>query len=347
MPWVPPMECCRDTPEKKESRRIAAQLKEWRKQFEAEVKLLLLGAGDSGKSTLAKQMKIIHMKGFSNVERNTYKALIVNNIISSMKILVSRTKDIQNTEAAVRLSQVPDTPKVLTPELARDVKELWADSAIQSTLENATFYIMENIKHYFDDIDRIVAEGYVPSDEDILKSRAQTAGIYETEFDMEGAHFKMIDVGGQRTERRKWVHCFDGVTAVLFCVAMSEYDQLLFEDGKTLRMEESLNLFKEVCTSPFFAETAVILFLNKEDIFREKIARVPLTRGFPEYTGPNEYGPASEYIRSKFGGLVEGSNRLIYPHFTTATNTQNITVVFKAVRDIVLRTHLIRNGMLA
>jgi len=71
------------------------------------------------------------------------------------------------------------------------------------------FYIIDNIKQYdlllfslfmpnnifksyFDDIDRIMAAGYVPNDEDILKSRATTNGIYETEFDIAHAHFRYV-----------------------------------------------------------------------------------------------------------------------------------------------------------
>jgi len=350
MTW---MDCCKQTPEGIESRKIDKNLKSARKKFEAEVKLLLLGAGESGKSTLAKQMKIIHLQGFSDLERNAYRATIVNNIIVSMKTLVQECKDkttmdAQNLEAAERVSSIPESARVPTTDIARDIKALWADPAIQQTFKNATmFYIMDNIKHYFDDLDRITAEGYIPSEEDILKSRATTTGIHETEFDIEDAHFKMIDVGGQRTERRKWVHCFDNVTAVLFCVAMSEYDQVLFEDADTMRMHESLKLFKEVCDSTWFVDTAIILFLNKDDIFKDKITRVPLTKCFPEYTGPNDYMSAREYIRNRFGELEPNPKRLIYPHFTCATNTENITVVFKAVRDIVLRAHLIRNGMLS
>lgn len=46
----------------------------------------------------------------------------------------------------------------------------------------------------------------------------------------------MLDVGGQRSERRKWIHCFDGVTVVLFCASLSEYDQVLREDMTQVRM---------------------------------------------------------------------------------------------------------------
>lgn len=51
-------------------------------------------------------------------------------------------------------------------------------------------------------------------------------------------HFRLFDVGGQRSERKKWIHCFEDVTAIIFCVAMSEYDQVLHEDETTV----SLNL---------------------------------------------------------------------------------------------------------
>ena len=50
-------------------------------------------------------------------------------------------------------------------------------------------------------------------------------------------------LGGQRSERKKWIHCFDNVTAVLFVVSMSEYDQVLAEDHRVNRMAESLKLF--------------------------------------------------------------------------------------------------------
>lgn len=57
---------------------------------------------------------------------------------------------------------------------------------------------------YLTNIDRIAAEGYVPNEQDILRARATTTGVYETEFDVSGAHFRMVDVGGQRTERKKY-----------------------------------------------------------------------------------------------------------------------------------------------
>lgn len=91
--------------------------------------------------------------------------------------------------------------------------------------------------------------------------------------------------GGQRSERKKWMHCFQDVTAVIFCVALSEYDLKLQEDDTTNRMMESIKLFKDICNSKWFTQTSMILFLNKKDLFAEKIKQVDLRVVFPEYTG--------------------------------------------------------------
>ena len=79
----------------------------------------------------------------------------------------------------------------------------------------------------------------------MLHSHVQTTGIVETAFTSGNITYQLFDVGGQRSERRKWLHCFDDVKAVLFVAALSGYDMTLTEDGTTDRMEESLNCFKQ------------------------------------------------------------------------------------------------------
>lgn len=134
------------------------------------------------------------------------------------------------------------------------------------------------------------------------------------------------------------------VTAVIFCVALSEYDLKLQEDDTTNRMHESLKLFKEICNSKWFIDTSMILFLNKKDLFAEKIQKVDLTVCFPEYNGGRAYKPALEFIKEKFLQQNENPQKVIYPHDTCATDTKNITVVFNAVKDIVLRRVLTESG---
>lgn len=122
----------------------------------------------------------------------------------------------------------------------------------------------------------------------------------------------MVDVGGQRSERRKWIHCFENVTSIIFLVALSEYDQILFESENEVcifhilfycyiilivsiiiyfqnRMEESKALFKTIITYPWFQHSSVILFLNKKDLLEEKIMYSHLVDYFPDFEGKHLY----------------------------------------------------------
>jgi len=122
----------------------------------------------------------------------------------------------------------------------------------------------------------------------------------------------MVDVGGQRSERKKWIHFFEDVTAIIYCVALNEYDMKLFEDERVNRMEESLELFQEICNSKWFTKTAIILFLNKSDLFREKIAKVNLNVLFSDYQGGCNFEEGTKYIQEKFALLNRNPNKKKY-----------------------------------
>lgn len=157
----------------------------------------------------------------------------------------------------------------------------------------------------------------------------------------------MLDVGGQRSERKKWIHCFEGVTAIIFCVAMSEYDLVLDEDDEMNRMRESMKLFESICNNKWFTDTSIILFLNKKDLFQQKIQASPLNICFPEYKGGNSYEETSQYIESKFEELNRvPKQKQIYYHFTCATDTENISFVFNAVTDVIIKNNLKDCGLL-
>jgi len=310
--------------ERANDKKIANALAEERKKLASEVKLLLLGAGESGKSTIAKQMKIIHLQGFSTEERLTYKSIIYNNVLASMRSLVVASKEKELplganvNEAAERIASIDVQffAGILTPEIVADIKVLWADPGIrQAYARQSEFQLNDSAAYYFDSIDRLATKEFVPNEQDVLRSRAKTTGIIETEFTLEKIKFRMVDVGGQRSERKKWMHCFQDVTAVIFCVALSEYDLKLYEDDTTNRMMESLKLFKEICNSKWFTETSVILFLNKKDLFGEKIKRVDLNVTFPEYTGGLNYDSAVSFIKDKFLAQNENPKKAhLHPH---------------------------------
>lgn len=126
---------------------------------------------------------------------------------------------------------------------------------------------------------------YSVTSDDILHCRRKTTGIVELNFNYSGITFKLFDVGGQRNERKKWIHCFSEVTAVIFVVSMSDYDQKCYEDDITNRMAESLDLFDEIVNGNWFKNTHVMLFLNKVDLFKKKIQHTDLNVCFPDYDG--------------------------------------------------------------
>jgi GTPase SAR1 family protein len=207
------------------------------------------------------------------------------------------------------------------------------------------FQLTDSAKYFFDKIKEVAADNYLPTQQDVLRSRVRTTGIVENEFEIDGNKFKMFDVGGQRNERKKWIHCFENVTAVLFVAAISEYDQVLYEDENTNRMNEALSLFEEICNSRWFHDTSMILFLNKRDLFGEKIVKVPLSVCFPDYDGENTYEAGSEFLKAQFESKNHNDDKIVYTHITCATDTDNIATVFNAVKDIIIRQSLNDAGL--
>jgi len=121
---------------------------------------------------------------------------------------------------------------------------------------------------YFDAAERIGSQDYVPTDQDILRSRVKTTGLTEERFQVGQLNYVVFDVGGQRSERKKWIHCFENVNVLIFLVAISEYDQTLYEDSDINRMNEAAGLFESISNSRWFAQSSVILFMNKTDLFK-------------------------------------------------------------------------------
>jgi len=172
--------------------------------------------------------------------------------------------------------------------------------------------------------------------------RGKTTGITETTFIHKSLTYKMFDVGGQRSERRKWIHCFENVTAVLFLAAISGYDQGLIEDRDSNQMQEALMLFDSICNSTWFVRTSMILFLNKVDIFQEKILVSPISHYYPDYKGEDsDYNAAREYFRKRFLKLNRSpATREIYCSYTTAVDTELLRIVMVSVQDTIMQRNL-------
>ncbi|KAG2233323.1 hypothetical protein INT48_007759 [Thamnidium elegans] len=257
---------------------IERQIKADEKKLRSEVKLLLLGNGESGKSTVIKQMRLIHASGFDAGERESFRVIVFSNITVAMQILL----------------------------------EIIEQLNIPLQHENYSEYIplFQNVE---------------PLKRDEPYPRPLT--------------YRMFDVGGQRSERKKWIHCFENVTAILFVVAISGYDQCLIEDRDS--NQARLMLFDTICNSPWFVNTSMILFLNKIDIFKEKILTSPVSKYFPDFKGDNlSFEETSDYFRKRFQRLNHNSSKSVYTHNTDATDTKLLEHVMVSVSDIILNENI-------
>ncbi|XP_060521271.1 guanine nucleotide-binding protein G(o) subunit alpha-like [Cylas formicarius] len=339
---------------KRRSEEIDRQLGEFAKQQNNVIKILLLGAGESGKSTLVKQMKIIHADGFTHAELSSYRPTVLDNLLSSMKYVLAgmgllriNLEYIRNKIHAKNVLAADscfDMSFQVLPDVAASLQALWSDRGVRLAVARGYEYELNDSALYlFENMERICDPKYVPNPTDVLRARVRTQGIIETQFRIQDIIVSMYDVGGQRSQRRKWIYCFDDVRAVLFVISLSGYDMTLIEDPTVNRLEESLNLFGQIVNNPFFREASFVLFLNKFDLFREKIvySQRHLRLYFPDYKGPDkDVDRGALFIQHKFILRNSDSRKVLYPHFTTATDTANVQVVFQSVMEMVISANM-------
>nr|CAD2127486.1 unnamed protein product [Meloidogyne enterolobii] len=103
------------------------------------------------------------------------------------------------------------------------------------------------------------------------------------------------------------------------------------------RLIESLHLFKSICMAKWFINTGIILFLNKTDLFEQKIAgKKSIKQLFPSYTGSNSYSDQLDFIQQNFLAMNSNPSKQVYAHRTCATNTDQMELVLKNVFELVL-----------
>ena len=344
-----------------------------REKQKSTLKVLLLGAGESGKSTLCRHIRFLYGEKMLEEELNAFKAQIQRSSLLyftallkcvALSTAVSLEWDAEANEfiTMIRILEQEDA------ELWKLALKIWSTKEVQEALRDPgkltmnkdgsdilTFQQDDPATAFLPCLDRILSKGYVPTETDIISCRVATKGklnpvlfiIYfmrnDLTFDHQGIHetlleernFKLnlIDVGGQRSERRKWLHYFDDAAAVIFVVAISEYDQLTVEEPSNNRMLESLHLFDSICHLKWFLKCGIVLFFNKIDVFRDKLQTTPISVCFPRYTGSQDYCDSRTYISQVFASCNCFHTRNLYIHYTCAKDRSNVEAVFSACKD--------------
>ncbi|KAJ0001364.1 hypothetical protein NQD34_006384 [Periophthalmus magnuspinnatus] len=318
------------------------------------VKILLLGTAESGKSTLIKQIKIIHSQGFSEQELLSFKPAVFDNLLTSMKFVLrgmgilrinlSKKQNKVHACSILSCSQCLGEDQELLPFVAQAFCALWSDRGVRSAAARGyEFELNDSALYLFENLSRIISPNYIPSEADVLRVRLRTCGIIETQFQVNDFVFRFYDVGGQCSERRKWLNCFDCIDAILFVVALSSYDGTLTGQSSMNKLQQSLELFSSICNNGIFNSTLLILFMNKADLFQEKILKSGrhLKLYLPSYTGADcEVDAAANYITTMFSSCNTNTDKPVYHHFTTATDSDTTHVAFQMLTQQILMENI-------
>ncbi|XP_046567236.1 LOW QUALITY PROTEIN: guanine nucleotide-binding protein G(t) subunit alpha-2-like [Haliotis rubra] len=270
-----------------------------------------------------------------------------------LKKFTEDQEDAANEESATLRSHIEITKRLSTLNILNPDKPdvsllqaVWSDGGVQccyaqrkkfsDSLSNGEEYFLENM-------DRICRKNFIPNIQDIMYIRNPTLGVQEHVFSIDNLTYRVIDVAGQKSLRKKWIHFFEGVTAVIFFASLSGYDEVLEEDTSINNLQDSLQAFHEVSHNHFLEKTDFILFLNKRDLFMEKVRKTSIRKCFPTFDGDNQPDTCLKYIREQFLQHKPG-HKQVYIHVSCAIDVQMMKDILSNVVDIIVELNLRKAG---
>jgi len=295
---------------------VDRQLEESRLKGLCHFKVLLLGAGECGKSTVLKQIKLVHRIEFTDEEMKNFGINLRRNTVQSMQTLLEAIATVPNPPVLndtlkpladlVSAFDFQDDNCSIPPPVVEAIQVLWPSEPIQQIFDRRDeYWCLDSIDYYFENVERFCDPEFSPNEDDCVMARIITTGIVTTEFSKQTNEavpisYQVIDVGGQRNERRKWIHCFDDVTAIVYLVNLAGYASVLYEDPTVNRMTEALSVFENTVNNDTFGEVPIFLLLNKKDLFESLIKRKDLSTCFPDYQDGADVRKAISFISQQF-----------------------------------------------
>ncbi|TFK53943.1 G-alpha-domain-containing protein [Heliocybe sulcata] len=252
-----------------------------------------------------------------------------------------------------RRREIGDEITDIIADCREDIRALWTDDVVHSLLVKRKLRLEDTPGFFLDDIDRIATQGYVPSDDDVVRARLRTLGVQEHRLKFErgsekGREWILYDVGGSRSCRAAWYPFFDDINAIIFLAPISCFDESLVEDRRVNRLDDSLLLWKGLCSCPLLSDVQLIIFLNKYDLLEKKLSSaggcVYAADYIPGYgSRPNDAQNVANFFKQKFGELLKHNSpepRGFYAFITSATDTKATGLTLDTVREGILRKYL-------
>ncbi|KAJ6517144.1 G-protein alpha subunit [Mycena vulgaris] len=250
------------------------------------------------------------------------------------------------------IDEMSADPSQVTQVLAgckAEIIALWEDDTVRRLLDVRGVHLQEDAGFFLDDTERIAALGYVPLDRDIMRARIRTLGVEEHRFVTEsgfraGTEFFITDVCGSSNQRSTWIPYFDDVQAILFLAPLAFW-QSLDEDRNVNRVQDSLELWREIVSNPLLAKTAFILLFNKKDILQAHISAGILVKKYVPSFGdrPNDVASVTKYFRDKFSAYHRKFSPVPRPFIfyeTEAIDTKSTAIILGEVQEQIIRNHL-------
>ncbi|KAG6915631.1 hypothetical protein DXG01_010670 [Tephrocybe rancida] len=304
-----------------------------------------VGAVGSGKSTIVKQMKIHHC-GYSPQELLEHRCVIYQNLLEAAQAVVYRLdhghataehRALADTVLAYRVEGLNEFDQDIT----KAIHKLWIGMPKLRIFIGIEPRLVESASYFFDEILRIGAPGYQPTDADILHARSKNSRPLETTVKMDlcidaqlSSRVRMLEVSPPQP--RELAQHFVGISIIVLCVDLSGYDDVQLCKGSQNQLKESLQLFQSLVDFRWKKPVAVVLLFNKIDLLNRKLPRVPLEQFFPGYTGGAKVGEAVRYIMQWFI-QTKRPKLTIYSHVSQGTQTDNVEFVSTTINQIMLQ----------
>ncbi|KAJ3565920.1 hypothetical protein NP233_g7332 [Leucocoprinus birnbaumii] len=229
-----------------------------------------------------------------------------------------------------------------------EIMWLWRDPEVRRALRKRGIHLEETAGFFMSDAERIASPNYIPTDSDIIRARLRTVGVEEHHFTVEkggdtGSDVYITDVGGSRSQRASWVPYFDDVQAILFLAPLA-FNLTLEEDPRVNRLEDSLNLWREICQKPRSFGYGNHASSMKDVLASTLASGIQVNRYVPSYGDlPNEITEVTKYFKDKFKSYHKRLSPTARPFMcyeTSAIDIKSMTVLLIGVRESILRQHL-------
>ncbi|KAJ1345164.1 hypothetical protein BSLG_000679 [Batrachochytrium salamandrivorans] len=317
-------------------RQLEAQ-RQAQRQTAQDPTMLILGGGDSGKTTFLKMLHISLNGGFSPDMMLRYHHQMMDNIVDSIKALllasIALGYKVEPVQAKRMMLSYDRYGQIGLPkQLIESISQLWRHKGIQSCWKQSyKFKLQDTCDYFLDNVETKAQPGYRITHNDILHIRHSTTSISECAFKMNDFTLRFLDVAGQRGFRKQWAAHFDQVDSVLYITSVASYNQVLDEDKTVNRMTDSMQLFTELSKNTHLKNKALVLLLNKTDLLKKKLRYSKLCKYFPKYHGPNEIASVLEFFKQEFASRVITRKDRLYMHATCCTASESTSFLVAAV----------------